>query len=458
MSNQRTSPLLADNFLSSQTLWHLEENLNKLEEFLRSLDIVDYHLDVTWNQSYEVQTRLVHLESVEFQDDVSLSCVLYSKNKSTQVQCYGINLHSWIDAVKAGRDYLEYIDEDTSVGLQKDYDYTQKIAVIDKFFPQPLCKEQLCEHVLSIEEHALSDQRIINSEGACAQINYAMNLHRNSRGLNVKIPSSYYYTSVHVVAQNQQDKSLQVDGAYSAGLKFSHLEDPKKVGEQAAERAVARLNPQTVKSGQYPIVFSSEISGHLIKALFGALSGTAQYKKASFLLDSLGQQVLPSWCTLEHRPLLADGFYSYPICQDALKAQNLTLIDSGVISQYILSIYSARRLNLTPNHLAGGAKNVSMTTNAQDLKEVLGKFDRCLLIDEVLGTGIDLVNGDYSMGVGGFLVEKGEKVFALKNTTIASSLKQMLQGIVFHAQDFKKHKNLHLGALALESMKVSSQG
>lgn len=449
------SSLLDEHFLQSTPVLRACEQIQDFCSFLKKLPLSDFSIDVSINQAYEVTTRLRAVENVEYQSDLSLSLNLYRNKSRVTIQCYGFNPLIWQQSAEQGYQYLDYVDEDPNEGLAVDYDYTQTAPLVESFFPQSLSRNELHQRIIEMESIALDDSSITNSEGAFGQVSYSLLGQLNSRGLEHYVGQSYYSHGIQVVASTPRGVS-QVDGSYSGALCWSKLDDPNFSAKLAQKRVKAKLHPRSIPSGVYPVVFTPHASDHLIKALMNGLSGRAQYKKTSFVQDALSQTLLPNWCSLTHQPLLEGAHYSYPLDANGLIAKHRSIIEEGKVLEYILSLYSARRLGLKPNHLAGGVKNLAMTTNALNFDEVVSKFPRCIVVDDVMGTGVNLVNGDYSMGICGFYYEKGECLFSLKDSTIAGHLKEMLQKIVFHASDNLIYKNFQIGTLAIEQMTVSS--
>lgn len=454
MSNKQ--PILPEDFTYGQSSSRVNEMLSRLAHHLEACDLDDFNIDYSVNQSYELNSRLVKVESVEFQDDFSVTIILYKDYKTTSVSCYGLNFSQWITSVASAIQYLKYIDKDQHTGLKHDYDYNQKIDEVHKFYPSSLSAGQIKDYVLQLEEEAMQPDQIVNSEGAYAQISYSLNGNINSKGLNIIVPQSYYSCGVTVVASKKNEGSpLEVDSSFTGSLQDNVFGDLSALAQLGSMRAIGRLDRRSIESGQYPVVFTPRVSGHIFRSFLRAISGHSQYKKSSFLLDAKGKQVFPSWLNIEHNPLMLDGHYSFPIDSDGLIACGRAIVTEGVINDYILSLYSARRLGLEVNHLGGGARNLTITANAENLEDIVQKFEKCIVVDEVMGTGINLINGDYSMGINGFYYESGQRQFTVKEAAIAGNLKKMLQSIIYHGRDYKHEHNIRSGALALEQLAVS---
>lgn len=434
---------------------HLEPFLDFCLQTLLKSGVDDYEMNYSCTHSYELASRLMTIEKLEFEEGFSLSVTLYKGAKKITFSSHGCFISKWQEQLQKALFFLERVDDDPCVGLQRGYDYTQvPSSFTEQFYPTTLSYTELSERLLHLESVGMNHQHIINSEGASLTLCYELEGKLNSKGLRYRQLHSYYQASVALIAQ-KGDLLQQVDSCYQGSLSdqlFSQL-DP--IGLSAQKRALDKLSQRSIESGSYPVIFSPRVSSSVFQCLFSALSGQSQYKKSSFLLGALGQSVLPSWMDLIHQPCLPGAHYSSLIDSDGLQAQEQTLIQSGGVENYILSLYSARRLGLEKNHLAGGVKNVFITSNAEHQQEIVSQFDKVIVIEDLMGTGVNLLNGDYSMGINGALYENQERLFALKEATVAGNLKTMLSQVAFHGADFLPYTNIRSGATAIEAMTVS---
>jgi len=135
-------------------------------------------------------------------------------------------------------------------------------------------------------------------------------------------------------------------------------------------------------------------------------------------------------------------------------------VHEGVLSTYLLSSYSARKLGMTTTGHAGGLHNWFVSANANhsncpDLPALLKQMDKGLLVTELMGFGVNGVTGDYSQGAAGFWVEGGQIQHPIQEITIASNLAEMYQQIVAVAGDVDERKNIRTGSVLIESMTVA---
>ena len=103
---------------------------------------------------------------------------------------------------------------------------------------------------------------------------------------------------------------MQRDDWYSASRVPAQLADPRALGRYAGQRAAARLGARKIPTGQAPVLFEAPVALGLIGHFVSAVNGGNLYRKTSFLLDSLGQEVFSPLVRIDERPLEAQGMAS----------------------------------------------------------------------------------------------------------------------------------------------------
>ena len=266
--------------------------------------------------------------------------------------------------------------------------------------------------------------------------------------------SSRYSLSCSVIAEHQEQ--LERDYEYTVARDINQLAQPNWVGEYAAQKAIARLQPQKLATQEAPVIFLNDVATGLISHLAAAISGGSLYRKASFLLDHLGKQVLPDWFEIVERPHLIGQLASTPFDSEGVRTQDMEIIRNGILQTYLLTSYSGRKLGMQSTGHAGGIHNWLVKPNSSGkLTALLRQMNRGLLVTEVMGQGVNLVTGDYSRGAAGFWVENGEIQYPVAEITIAGQLPDMLRNIVAVADDIEHRFNIQTGSILLEKMKIS---
>ena len=237
------------------------------------------------------------------------------------------------------------------------------------------------------------------------------------------------------------------------------LAAPEAVGRYAAERALSRLRSRKIGTCEVPVLFESTLASGLLGAYVQATSGGALYRKSSFLLDSLGRQVLPPHVDITEDPHIPRAKASAPFDDEGVATRARDVVGAGIVQGYFLSTYSARKLGLRTTGSAGGSQNLRLTSRltqpADDLDAMLRKLGRGLFVIELMGQGINYVTGDYSRGAAGFWVEGGRIAYPVHEITIAGNLREMFKAIVAVGADAYTMGTKTIGSVLIERMKVA---
>jgi PmbA protein len=250
---------------------------------------------------------------------------------------------------------------------------------------------------------------------------------------------------------------MQRDDWFSASRVPERLADPEKLGRYAGERTAARLGARKIATCQAPVLFEAPLAAGLIGHLCAAVNGGNLYRKTSFLVDSLGKQVLARGIDLDERPLERQGQSSTPFDEEGVATRNRSIVKDGVLQGYFLGSYSARKLGLQSTGNAGGHHNLVLKPGRQDFRGLLREMGRGLLVTELLGQGINLVTGDYSRGAAGYWVEGGEIRFPVEEITIAGNLRDMFRGISAVGNDVLVRAGRSCGSILIDKMTIAGE-
>ncbi|MBL7005348.1 MAG: metalloprotease PmbA, partial [Gammaproteobacteria bacterium] len=293
----------------------------------------------------------------------------------------------------------------------------------------------------------------VNSEGAGVDSTLSLGVYGNSHGFLAARLKSRHSISCSVVAEH--NGAMQRDYWYDSSRIASLMDDPKNIGQIAAQRTVKRLDAQKIKTQTAPVLFSPEMARGLFSNVFSAIGGTSQYRKASFLLDKLDQIILPTWLSINEDPFVLQGLNSASYDGEGVATKVNEIVTSGRLNTYLLSSYSARKLGRRTTGHAGGVRNISISRGEKDLTAMLKTLDNGLFVTELMGQGVNTITGDYSRGAAGFWVENGEIKYPVEEITIAGNLTDMLKGIVEIGADIDKRSSLHVGSLLIEKMMIA---
>ncbi|MAI56619.1 MAG: metalloprotease PmbA [Gammaproteobacteria bacterium] len=410
---------------------------------------------VARDQGLEVSVRRGRIENLELSNDFSLSIsVLFGKRKGS-VSSTNFDDSSIKSLLAKAKDLTLLLEEDPHYGLAPGGLNPKKLVELDLYHPWITEPTDAVAIALAIERAGLSlNEKLLRPDSAEVSTTNSLVGYGNSNGFSAVIPRSRHSMSSVFVAEEKN--GMQRDYWYSMARDPEELRQADEVGKEAARRSLAKLNPERPISGVFPVLFAPDCASSLISHFISAVNGSSQFKKASFLLDRIGQKIFPEWLTITENPLeprsLGGAFFD----SDGVQTRNNKFVTDGVLTSYVLSNYSAKRLGLETTGNAGGVRNLTLAGPSSGQKDLLKKIGRGVLVSSLMGQGVNIVNGDYSRGASGFWVENGKISHPIDNFTIAGNLSDMFFGIQALGDDADKRFNVRTPSILVDSMAVAS--
>ena len=313
-----------------------------------------------------------------------------------------------------------------------------------------------------IARHYATD--ISNSEGADAGFGSTRVAYASSDGFAAEYAKASASLSVSVIAGSAD--AMQRDYAWHRAFNAADLRSPQHIAEEAASRAIARLNPGSMDSGEATIIFEPRTATSLLGHLVGAINGRAVLQQRSFLADSLGQPIFPASVHIEDNPDHPDGMGNRLFDGEGTRCSRNSIIDQGRLNTFLADRYVAKRLGQPETGSASrgltgdigiGSSNLIWQAGEQTQQEMLEEMDHGLLITELIGFGVNGVTGDYSRGAGGFLIENGTISRPVSGITIAGNLKDMFANIAMVGSDLTWFGSTAVPSIAISGMTVAGQ-
>jgi PmbA protein len=356
--------------------------------------------------------------------------------------------------VEAALSIARFTAEDDCAGLPDEKLLAKADIDLDLFHPWEISVDAAIDIARRCEQAAFDVSPMVkNSEGATVSAQQSHFVSANSLGFMGGFATSRHYVSCSVIAGEGDD--MQRDDWYASRRNAAEFPDPALIGDYAARRALARLDSRKLTTRKCPVIFEAPLATGLIGSFVHAISGGSLYRKTSFLLDSLGKKVFPDFVRISERPHIRGGFASSPFDDDGVVTRDREVVKAGVLQGYFLSTYSGRKLGMPTTGNAGGSHNLLVQSGKHDLKGLLRKMGRGLLVTELLGQGVNYVTGDYSRGAAGYWVENGEIAYPVEEITIAGNLRDMLLGIVDIGNDLEIRGSKQVGSILVERMTIA---
>jgi PmbA protein len=447
--------------ISSNTVRLSEEDLESIIERAleeaRSRGASQAEAAVSQDTGLSVGVRLGEVETLEHQRDRSMGITVYFGQRKGSASTADFSPDAVRATVAKACSIARFTAEDAASGLADAELMMRTPLDLDLSHPWNVGADRAIEIAKACEAAALQfDARINNSEGASVGTHQGLHVYGNTHGFVGGYPTTSHTLSCVVLAGTGED--MQRDYWYSSSRDWHELDSAEAIGRESARRTIARLGPRRLATRRAPVLFVPEIARGLIGHFVAAIRGSSQYRQSSFLLNSVGQQVFPAGFSIAERPHIPKAMGSAPFDDEGVATHDRELVADGILTGYILSSYSARKLGLKTTGNAGGAHNLLVApTLAGGADALLSRLGTGLLVTELMGQGVNMVTGDYSRGAAGFWVENGAIQYPVAEITIAGNLREMLKGIVAAGDDVDVRGGTRVGSILLQEMTIAGE-
>lgn len=428
----------------------------------------DAEVVVREGDEFSTLVRLGQVETLKESGSRGIGLRVFAGSRTASTSTSDFSREGLAHLVSGAIDLVRVTSEDPFAGLPETGDFGQLASDLDLYYEDvySLPTSERIAYARRAEAAALAaDARIQNSDGGSFDAATGRKILANSRGFTGEYRRSYCSLSAMPIAQDEKG-GMQRDYWYSSARTLARLETPESIGAEAARRALRRLHARRVPTQRAPIVFAPEIARSIVGHVFEAANGDSIYRGASFWANQLGRQVASSNITVVDDGTIPGGFGTAPFDGEGLPTRRTVILEKGVLRNYLLNTYTARKLNMqstgnASRGLAGnpgiGGGNVFLENGSVSPQQILKNIKKGLYVTELMGFGINMVTGDYSRGASGLWIEDGEIAYAVEEVTIAGNLKEMLNNITEIANDLEFRGSVASPTLRIEGMTIAGE-
>ena len=395
------------------------------------------------------------VESLEHTQDKSVSITVYLNQHKGTSSTSDFSTKSLQLCVKRAIDIAKFTSQDPYAGLLDRKYLGSNTVELDLFHPwHKLDSEQAISIASECESIGLQNSQISNSEGASLESYQSYFAIANSNGFQHHTYQTRHGLSLSLIAKSNSN-TMERDYSYSIARDWKDLWSPGKIADLAAQRTIQKLNAKKINTGNYPVLFAPEMARSLIGNFLSAIGGLTQYKKTSFLLNTIHKQVFPNFLMIKESPFIKKGLASRNYDAEGMPAYDDLIVENGILQHYLLSAYSAKALKLPPTGHAGGTSNLIISHNNKTQPELIKTMGKGILVTEMMGQGLNPLTGDYSRGANGFWIENGEIQYPIEEFTVAGNLKDIFKNIVSIANDIDLRSSIHVGSMLIDNMMIA---
>ena len=437
----------------------LSQELRKYKETL--LDVskkinkkYDYQFTLNLSEGFTVTSRCRSVESVEHNQDSSLGIIIYCDNRLGAAATNNLSIESINRVIEKAQNISNNTQSDECNGLPEgNFVKDNNMPQIDLHYPSNMKVNQIIELTQECEKYAFdNDRRIKNSEGSSFSYSNDSALILNSKGAYGTMQGTMYSLSCTVLAE--ENKNKERDYWYSVTRDFKKLDSAEKIGRQAAIKAVARLGARSIKTRVCPVLFSPEMSVSIFYDFISAIKGSSIYRRSSFLLDEINKLVFSDFISIKEEPHLANGIGSMPFDGEGMITKTKDIVKDGILKTYLLDTYSAKKLNSISTSNKGIITNIIVDSKNEKKSNMISTIEDGIYITEMMGSGVNILTGDYSRGAFGYLIKNGEIQHPVNGITVASNLKKMFKNIIGLGNDIDKRSKIITGSVLIKDITV----
>lgn len=405
---------------------------------------------------FSTEVRLGAVETVEHHCKNSLNLTVYHQQRSGNASTSDISVEAMETAFDKACTISQFTQEDPCAGLADASEMAIDYPNLELFHPWSITPQEAIKLAIECETAARKhDPRIKNSDGAVVNTCSSFRIYANSHGFLGYYPSTVHSISCSLVAeQNDQMQS---------GYDYTLARSPKKlfpidsIAQNVAEKTVRRLGARKITTCHCPVIFHAPVAKELLQSFVSAIQGSNLYRDASFLCGYLHRQIFPEFITIYQEPHLLGEIGSIPFDEKGIKTQTINYVENGMLTNYVLDTYSARKLGMKTTGNTGGVFNLSIVTSNRNLIDLFKEMKTGLFITELIGQGVNLLTGNYSQGAFSYWIENGEIQYPVEEITISGNLKKMFKQIQAVADDIDSRSSIRTGSILIEKMTVAGE-
>ena len=440
-------------------------NKNLLEKILKKLKSKGCdESDVIFAEDSTISSssRLGKIEKTEVSEIKEIGIRAIINKKQSIVSSSNIEEKNIDKLIEKVVEMAKVVPEDEYCGLAKEKEIKKfsksnnsDLNLLDSYKPSV---REINEKVLELENSALENKKIINSEGAelsFSQVKYKI---MASNGFETEINKTHSDYIIAVLAGNSNSMERAYD--FKSKVYFNDLGDFKKIGKKVSVDAIKKLNSKKIKTCKSDVIFDSKISSSLLSNLFNACNATSIIKGVSFLKEKRGKKIFRDEINIIDDPHMKKKLRSKIFDAEGIPTKKKNLIENGKLKFYFNCLSTARQLNQTPS--GHGSRSTSSIPNASytNLYLAKGKYKKMdmiksmkkgILVTELMGSSINYSNGDYSRGASGFWIENGEILFPVSEITIAGNLNKIFSKLL-PADDLQFNFGINSPSVLVENM------
>ena len=407
---------------------YLSDLAQKCIKKSKALGATEVEVGISNNISETINFRNKKIEHSDRSETLSLGLTTYINKKKSNVSTSNFNEENLNQLIERCVECTKISPGDEFAGLPDKDELENNIQDLNLYEKEELSSNFKQNFLKEMEDEMFSHPKIKNSNGSSFSENKSNFIFANSIGFCNGYHTSSY--SVFCEALAEENGQMERDYEISVSRFYKNLDDAKKMGKLAAEKASKRLGAKKINSGKMPVIFDKRVAKSLLSTFASAITGSSFVRGVSFLKESLGKNIFSKEINIIDDPLIKKGLGSQSFDSEGVKNKKINLVKDGQFVNLLLDSYNSKILKMKTNGRCGGTTNLFLKNGNTDLKKIISEQKKAFFVNELIGRSGDITNGNYSVGASGFMIDNGEIAYPVNEVTMASDLTTMFKNLI----------------------------
>jgi PmbA protein len=407
---------------------------------------------VSRSESTEMKAEDGQKKTYEGPREHGISLTVFKGKKLASVDGIDLSVEGLTRLAERAVSMAEHTAENPYAGLSEASQWATPVD-LDKVDSKPLMDVGALQALAEQMSARASAVKGVTKGTCYASTSYGESVTANSNGLLVSGEGTYTSLTASALVGAGDDTFIAYWG--DAQRYAEDLEPWEFIVDEAVRRSLSMLGAAPIKNPrEMPVFFDEKMSTVLLRQFMSGIGGDAVFNKSTFLKDALSTEIFNPNITITDDPLVVRGLGSRYCDSQGVAMQKRELVTQGVLNEWLLTIGSGKKLGLPSNGFASGTSNLTLSNGFMTRDDLLN-VEEGFLVTGLMGTGANIMTGDYSCGAQGFLIKDGKVDRPIKGVTIAGHLSDMYKQLT-QADDLKIRGATNAPTCYVGPMKVSA--
>jgi len=337
-----------------------------------------------------------------------------------------------------------------SLGL---YDTTMEAVSLDEKIELALQAEQIAKS---------SDKRVVQIDKASYTEGESQVWIANTNGIVAYEKNTA--CSLSCVAIGEDNRGRDSGYGIDQAVWMQEL-NPHKVGKDAAMRATRLLSAKSLSNMTCDIILPAETAVDFLEMIAGSFSGESVLKGRS-MFKNIGEMIASPLVNIIDDGALAKRLGSSKFDGEGVATQRTVLVQEGALNGYLYDTKTALESNTasTGNGMRGSYRTAPYIANSNYYllpgvtkgEDIIAMSENAVVVTDILGGHTaNPITGDFSFGIAGLLVEKGQVVYPVRGATMAGNFKDIFKNIDLVGDDLTFFGSIGAPTIRVKNVRIS---